>query len=86
MLGRPGSNGVNRRPSLLALTVGRLTESFSWLDTAAAAGAALGAAGGSLTASFGPGVAFTLAGAAGLAAVLGATLRRKTLPGAPARV
>ena len=63
---------------------GTLTESFSWLATAAAVGAALGAAaGGSLAASAGPVSAFALAGAAGLVAVLSSTLRAGTLPGAP---
>ena len=62
---------------------GTLTESFSWLATAAAVGAALGAAaGGSLAASAGPVSAFALAGAAGIVAVLSSTLRAKTLPGA----
>lgn len=61
----------------------RRTEAFSWLATAAAAGQALGAAvGGSLTASAGPVAAFALAGAAGLAAVVAAALRQRTLPGA----
>ena len=64
---------------------GTLTESFSWLATAAAVGAALGAAaGGSLVASAGPVSAFALAGAAGVVAVLSVALRGKTLPAAPA--
>jgi MFS family permease len=64
---------------------GTLTESFSWLATAAAVGAALGAAaGGSLAASAGPVSAFALAGAAGVVAVMTSTLRGKTLPSAPA--
>jgi MFS family permease len=64
---------------------GTLTESFSWLATAAAGGAALGAAaGGSLVASAGPVSAFALAGAAGVVAVLTAALRGKTLPSPPA--
>lgn len=61
--------------------VGALTESFSWLGTAAAAGAALGAAGGGwLTASAGPAAAFGLAGVSGLLGVLYLALRASTLP------
>jgi hypothetical protein len=65
---------------------GTLTEAFAWLATAAALGAALGAAtGGSLVASLGPIAAFGLAGGAGMLAVLAASLRQATLPGAPSR-
>jgi predicted MFS family arabinose efflux permease len=62
----------------------RLTESFSWLATATAAGEALGAAtGGWLAASAGPAAAFGVAGVAGVVALLVSVVRRHTLP-APA--
>jgi predicted MFS family arabinose efflux permease len=51
--------------------VGAHTEAFSWLDTAGAGGAALGAAAaGALAQSSGPAAVFALGGAAGGAAVL----------------
>jgi MFS family permease len=66
---------------------GALTESFSWLTTAAAVGAAIGAAGGGwLAASAGPVAAFALAGVGGLSGVLCLTLRGKTLSGAARRI
>jgi MFS family permease len=63
-----------------AAPAGTVTEAFAWLATAVGIGAATGAAtAGSLTDHAGPTAAFVLAGAAGAAALLTATLRSRSL-------
>jgi MFS family permease len=59
---------------------GTVTEAFSWLATAIAIGASIGAAGGGILADHaGPATAFALAGGAGLIALLTTALRFRTL-------
>jgi hypothetical protein len=68
-----------------AAPAGTVTEAFAWLNTAVAVGASVGAASaGAMADAAGPATVFVLAGVAGAAAALTATLRTREPVTAPA--